>query len=125
LDLQVYYLAMAVFVILLVRKLLSWRVNLPPGPPGLPFLGHMHLLGASPHRYLAEMSQKYGPLMFIRLGAKPCIVCSSPETAKEFLKTQDANFGSRPYTSQGEHLLYGRQGGLRQFHQFLLLSVEV
>lgn len=106
---KVYYLATAVVVILLVRRLLAWRVNLPPGPPGLPFIGHMHLLGADPHRSLAEMAHKYGPLMSIRLGAKPCIVCTSPETAKEFLKTQDANFGSRPYMSQGHHLMYGRQ----------------
>nr|AHI15951.1 flavonoid 3',5'-hydroxylase [Pohlia nutans] len=106
---KVYYLATAVVVILLVRKLLSWRVNLPPGPPSLPLLGHLHLLGADPHRSLGELAQKYGPLMSIRLGAKLCIVCSSPETAKEFLKTQDANFGSRPYTSQGHHLMYGRQ----------------
>lgn len=106
---KVYYVATAVVAILLVRRLFSWRVNLPPGPPGLPFIGHMHLLGANPHVSLANMAQKYGPLMSIRLGAKPCIICTSPETAKEFLKTQDANFGSRPYTSQGHHLMYARQ----------------
>lgn len=111
--LQVYYIATAVVVILLLRRLLSGRVNLPPGPPGLPIIGHMHLLGTTPHESLANMAQKYGPLMSIRLGARLCIVCSSPETAKEFLKTQDANFGSRPYTSQGHHLVYANQGMMR------------
>lgn len=106
---KVYYIATAVIVILLLRRLISGRVNLPPGPPGLPIIGHMHLLGTTPHESLANMAQKYGPLMSIRLGARLCIVCSSPETAKEFLKTQDANFGSRPYTSQGHHLVYANQ----------------
>lgn len=107
-DFQVYYVATVLVVILLVRRLLTWP-HQPPGPPGLPLVGHMHFLGANPHISLWKLADKYGPLMSFRLGNKPYVVATSPETAKEFLKTLDANFGSRHYSSQSQYLLYGGQ----------------
>ncbi|KAH6821458.1 hypothetical protein C2S53_006289 [Perilla frutescens var. hirtella] len=69
----------------------------PPGPPRLPFIGNLHQFDtASPHLYLYKLSQKYGPLMSMKLGSVPVIVVSSPEMAKEILKTHDLAFCSRP-----------------------------
>ncbi|XVF82316.1 hypothetical protein PTKIN_Ptkin16aG0036700 [Pterospermum kingtungense] len=78
----------------------------PPGPSGLPFIGNFLQLTSSPapHIYLWNLSQKYGPLLFFKLGLKPTIVVSSANMAKEILKTHDLNFCSRP-TFRGQQKL--------------------
>ncbi|KAL8089730.1 hypothetical protein AgCh_039281 [Apium graveolens] len=79
----------------------------PPGPLRLPIIGHLHMLGKLPHRTLYKMSQKYGPIMSLRLGCVPTIVVSSPDAAELFLKTHDAVFASRPKSQVAEFLWYG------------------
>ncbi|XP_012457061.1 cytochrome P450 83B1 [Gossypium raimondii] len=73
--------------------------HLPPGPPSLPFIGHLHLLvsdNSVPHLFLYKLSQKYGPLMFLRFGFRPTLVVSSAKMAEEVMKTHDLDFCSRP-----------------------------
>lgn len=80
--------------------------SLPPGPPALPAIGNLHMLGKLPHRSLRDMAHKYGPLMFLRLGSVPTVVASSPEMAEQFLKTHDLNFAGRPSTTVGKNMIY-------------------
>ncbi|KAH7446047.1 hypothetical protein KP509_01G035300 [Ceratopteris richardii] len=80
-------------VALLSRR--SRDIRLPPGPPALPILGHIHKLGPHPHKSLQKLSSTYGPLMFLRFGSRPLIVASSPEMAREILQKQDQNFSWR------------------------------
>ncbi|XP_031474960.1 cytochrome P450 71A9-like [Nymphaea colorata] len=68
----------------------------PPGPWQLPIIGNLHQLGALPHRSLHLLSQKHGPLMFLKLGQLPTYVVSSATVAREILKTHDPVFASRP-----------------------------
>ncbi|KAH6838124.1 hypothetical protein C2S53_001215 [Perilla frutescens var. hirtella] len=79
-------------------KIIKPKLNLPPGPRKLPFIGSLHLLaGSNPPQYtLRDLAKKYGPLMYIKLGEVGNVVVSSPETAKQFLKTHDVVFASRP-----------------------------
>ncbi|KAL5753665.1 hypothetical protein ACOSP7_021885 [Xanthoceras sorbifolium] len=81
--------------------------RLPPGPRGFPIFGSLHLLGKYPHRDLHKLAQKYGPIMFMRLGLKPTIVVSSPQAAELFLRTHDLVFASRPPRQAFKLLLYG------------------
>eukprot|EP01018_Ginkgo_biloba_P010769 Gb_25664 [translate_table: standard] len=84
----------------------SSETKLPPGPPPLPIIGNLHMLGKLSHRKLRELSKKYGPIMFLRLGSVPTVVASSQEMAKKFLKTHDLIFASRPATCVGKNMLY-------------------
>ncbi|GLJ45526.1 hypothetical protein SUGI_0958470 [Cryptomeria japonica] len=85
------------------------ELSLPPGPRPWPLVGNLHLLGSLPHKSLAELAKKYGPIMFLHLGSVPTIVATSPAMAKEFLKTNDLIFANRPATSAGKYMAYERR----------------
>ncbi|KAK9091212.1 hypothetical protein Sjap_024389 [Stephania japonica] len=84
--------------------------KLPPGPLGFPIIGNLHRLGDLPHRDLQRLSNKYGPIMHLKLGQVPTIVVSTSEVAKLFFKTHDAVFASRPKTQFGNYISYGNKG---------------
>jgi hypothetical protein len=80
----------------------------PPSPPALPVLGHLHLVGSLPHVSLRRLARKHGSdVMFLRLGAMPVLVVSSPRAAEAVLRTHDHVFASRPHSVVAEVVLYG------------------
>ena len=83
--------------------------RLPPSPPALPVLGHLHLVGSLPHVSLRNLARKHGydDLMLLRLGAMPVLVVSSPRAAEAVLRTHDLAFASRPHSLVAEIVLYG------------------
>lgn len=100
------------FVLVFVSSVSAWallrkRDRVPPGPPALPIIGHLHLLAPIPHQALHKLSSRYGPIMHIFLGSVPCIVASSSETAKDFLKTYESSFSDRPQSFAVDYLTYG------------------
>eukprot|EP00253_Pinus_taeda_P007308 PITA_07308 len=84
--------------------------RLPPGPHPCPIIGNLHQLKKPVHHALKDLAEKYGPIMFLRLGSVPTVVVSSSETAEHFLKTQDSIFASRPSTAAGKYLSYNFKG---------------
>ncbi|KAL5718181.1 flavonoid 3',5'-hydroxylase [Ranunculus cassubicifolius] len=95
---------------LFVRTLLSKSPGkLPPGPKGWPVVGALPLLGSMPHVALAEMSKKYGPIMYLKLGSRGMVVASTPDSARVFLKTLDLNFSNRPTDAGSTHIAYNSQ----------------
>ncbi|PIN20374.1 Cytochrome P450 CYP2 subfamily [Handroanthus impetiginosus] len=85
------------------------KINInPPGPQGLPFIGNLLQFDKSkPHIYLWQLSQKYGPLVYLKHGSVPVLVVSSANMAKQILKTHDLSFCSRPPVFGQRKLSYG------------------
>ncbi|RXH82905.1 hypothetical protein DVH24_003403 [Malus domestica] len=81
---------------------------LPPGPRGSIF-GSLHLLGKFPTMDLRQLAQKYGDIMYLRLGLQHTVVVSSARAAELFLKTHDLNFASRPPNEGAKHLIFGQK----------------
>ncbi|KAK4366633.1 hypothetical protein RND71_014513 [Anisodus tanguticus] len=81
--------------------------NLPPSPfISLPIIGHLYLLKKPPHRTLAKISEKHGPLLFLRFGSRPVLLVSSPSHAEECFTKNDVVFGNRPNLLAGKYLGY-------------------
>ncbi|KAL7105719.1 hypothetical protein ACP275_07G061900 [Erythranthe tilingii] len=100
------------FTFLLIRKNRSPEHpggrRRPPGPNGLPFIGNLHQLDTSKlHLCLTQLSNKYGPLVYLKLGHVPLIVISSAEVAKQALKQNDLVFSGRPNSTSSKRLSYG------------------
>lgn len=91
------------------KWVIKGKSMLPPGPPGLPILGNLPMLGELPHHDLYRLAKEYGPIMYLRLGFVPTIVVSSPQAAQQFLKTHDLIFASRPVTEAAKYMSYGRK----------------
>ncbi|TMW86020.1 hypothetical protein EJD97_022059 [Solanum chilense] len=90
-------------LVFLSKKFNHSKRKLPPGPKPWPIIGNLNLIGSLPHVSFHHLSQKYGDLMLLKFGSKPVLVASSPEMAKEILKTHDTIFASRPSLAAGKH----------------------
>ncbi|XP_038689433.1 cytochrome P450 71D9-like [Tripterygium wilfordii] len=117
-DNQIPFPIIFTFLVFLLMLLRIWRKSkhlksnsvvavAPPSPWKLPLIGNMHQMICSlPHYRLRDLANKYGHLMHLQLGELYTIVVSSPEVAKQVMKTHDLAFSSRPYLPAGEILLY-------------------
>ncbi|XP_016459435.2 cytochrome P450 76A2-like [Nicotiana tabacum] len=83
------------------------RRLLPPGPQGWPVFGNMFELGNEPHKTLMSLKQKYGSVVWLKLGSINTMVILSAEAAAEFFKNHDVAFAERSVTdvmkSHGYH----------------------
>lgn len=81
--------------------------SLPPGPPALPLIGNLASLDPELHTYFANLAQKYGPILKLRLGFKLGIIITSPSLAREVLKDHDVTFANRDVPDVARSAAYG------------------
>ncbi|OMO82016.1 Cytochrome P450 [Corchorus capsularis] len=72
--------------------------KLPPGPPGWPIIGNMFDLGSMPHRTLTNMREKYGQVIWLKLGTINTMAILSTKAATELFKNHDLSFAERYIT---------------------------
>ncbi|PHU05199.1 Cytochrome 76A2 [Capsicum chinense] len=72
--------------------------KLPPGPRGWPVFGSMFELGNEPHKTLMCLKQKYGPVVWLKLGSINTMAILSAEAAAELFKNHDVAFAERSVT---------------------------
>ena len=116
-DIQCY--SFLIFFVSLISTLLIRSIfnkptglHLMPSPPALPIIGHLQYLFFTPSLYnsLHRLYTKYGPLLYLRLGATRCVVVSSATLAAEIFTTHDLAFASRPIFAFSDKLPYGTSG---------------
>nr|AMW91729.1 flavone synthase II-2 [Scutellaria baicalensis] len=83
------------------------RLPNPPGPFPLPLIGNLNLVSPRLHHTFHMLAQRYGPIMKFRLGSIPCLVVSTPELAKDILKTHELIFSSRVKSTAIDIVTYG------------------
>ena len=104
---------------------MSLRISRPPGPPGLPILGHSLRFARDPLGFLSGLARRYGDVAFFRLADVLVYFLSRPDYVWEVLVTQRAKFeistmrrrlepvlGTGMLTSRGD--LHARQRRLMQ-----------
>ncbi|CAM6041050.1 unnamed protein product [Sphagnum compactum] len=88
------------------------RSNMTPcpfWPRGLPIIGNIHQLrNDTMHITFMQMAEKYGPIMYLKLGSRGVVVASTAETAHEFVKVQDLVWAGRQ-TSMAHEILTNNQ----------------
>ncbi|EOY14961.1 Cytochrome P450 [Theobroma cacao] len=99
----------SLFLFILLKQRNNGSILLPPSPPGLPLIGHLHMQmldNSAPHIFFWKLSRKYGSLMSLRLGFRLTLIVSSAKMAKEVMKTHDLDFCSRPTLRGVQKLSY-------------------
>ncbi|KAG5572860.1 hypothetical protein H5410_062626 [Solanum commersonii] len=74
------------------------RKRYPPGPKGLPIIGHLHLLGKNPHHDFQKLAKTHGPLMYVTLG-----LTQRRSSSRHMI------FASRPHNEAAQYLAYGQK----------------
>ena len=82
------------------------RKHLPPSPPSLPILGHLHLLKKPLHRTFHRLSQKYVHVFSLRFGSKLVFIISSQSAVEKCFTKNNIVLANRPRFSVGRHLGY-------------------
>ncbi|KAF8546671.1 cytochrome P450 [Imleria badia] len=71
---------------------------LPPGPPGLPWVGNVIGINASaPWLTYRDWAKTYGDLVYSRLLGKDIIIINSEKIARDLLENRSRNYSDRPY----------------------------
>ncbi|XP_056000402.1 cytochrome P450 2C31-like [Ostrea edulis] len=82
-------------VFFIIHLILEWRQK-PPGPWGLPVVGHLPFLGSKPLDKFKQYQKEYGDVFCLRFGMWPTVVIRGRDTVKSTLAHQSDHFASRP-----------------------------
>ncbi|KAF1977253.1 cytochrome P450 [Bimuria novae-zelandiae CBS 107.79] len=88
------------------------RRKLPPGPPGLPFIGNLLDFGDSEgvRDKVTKWHKQYGPIFYTKLGGTDYIWLSSPRTVKDLMDKKSSLYSSRaPFPLAQDTMSAGRR----------------
>nr|CAB3487400.1 unnamed protein product [Digitaria exilis] len=114
----VFLILVATVTILYFNRLLLLlaprkRTGSPPSlpcPRGLPVIGNLHQLGATPHDSLAALAATHAaPLMLLRLGSVPTLVVSTAAALRAAFQPNDRAMSGRPALAAATRITYGLQ----------------
>lgn len=100
-DIDLLYHVLLVSLLLIFFKLTAEKKkfkdkNQIPSPASLPIIGHFHLLKQPLAPPLTNLSTKYGPIFFLRLGSRPTLVLTEHSVIEECFSENDIIFSNRP-----------------------------
>ncbi|CAA7015880.1 unnamed protein product [Microthlaspi erraticum] len=100
-----------IFYYLLLVKKTKVGYNLPPSPPSLPIIGHLHhILSLLIHKSLQKLSSKYGPILYLRVFNVPMVLVTSASIAYEIFRAQDLNVSFRALPTNEGSIFFGPSG---------------
>ncbi|XP_070560496.1 cytochrome P450 2D4-like [Ptychodera flava] len=70
--------------------------RLPPGPWGLPILGHLIQMGERPHIKFVQWAKQFGDVFSIRMGSHLVVVLNGYDVVREALSKRATSFSGRP-----------------------------
>lgn len=77
----------------------------PPGPRGIPVLGHSWNFAHNPLAFLTRVAKEYGDIALLRLGSNDVYFVSHPDLVREVLTVQRAKFDLSAMRSRLEIVL--------------------
>uniref|UniRef100_A0A8D2L5J6 Uncharacterized protein n=1 Tax=Varanus komodoensis TaxID=61221 RepID=A0A8D2L5J6_VARKO len=105
-------------IVVSIKRGVSKKGNLPPGPTPLPVIGNfLQLKSGRTIESLLKLREKYGPVFTVYFGNRPVVVLCGHEAVKEALidKAEEFRYGELPVSAwAGEHLRH-RWKLLRRF----------
>lgn len=105
--LSVLIVVLVAAVKFLLRSRRGLPKNVPPSPPSLPLIGHLHYLKNPIHRTLHDISKRYGgPVVSLQFGSRPVVLVSSWAVAEECFTRNDIVLANRPRLLLGKHVGY-------------------
>ncbi|CAN1830164.1 Cytochrome P450 81C13, partial [Linum perenne] len=77
-------------------------LSLSPSPP----LSRLHLLKPPLYKSFHTLTQRYGPILFLKLGCRSFLVLSSPSAVEECFTKNDVVFANRPKSISSDYFTY-------------------
>ena len=109
-DILLYTSLSLIFIIFTFKFLFQSKrrryPNLPPSPPSLPIIGHLHILKPPVHRTFHRLSQTHGPVFSLWFGSRRVVIVSSSSAVEECFTKKDIVLANRPRLIIGKHIAY-------------------
>ena len=99
-----------IFLVAVIKASVRPR-NFPPGPIGLPFVGHIPFMDVKNlGRSCKKLGQKYGDIFSLFMGTRPVVILNSWTLIKEAFAKKE--FSGRPNMFSGTFFQKGKLGKL-------------